>query len=118
MPIPDKTTYSIKKIEKIESLIKRIKWKTHFSLNKKDLHMVKKETFGFKTLYYPPHVQKLEPFEKYLCNFDNLTKFGTKLNSFRKQLNKDIRKIRKSTSLSVFAFKTSKINEMPLSRVQ
>ena len=35
-------------------------------------------------------------------------------NSFQKQLNKDIRRIKKSTSLFVFADKTSNSYEMPL----
>ena len=98
IPIPDKTTYYIM-IEKIESLIKRIRWKAHFFLNKKDQHMDKKETFGFKTSYYPPQILELEPFEKDLCNLVNLIKFRTNMNSFQKQLNQAIRKIRESTSL-------------------
>ena len=101
-------------IEKIESLIKRIRWKAHFFLNKKDQHIDKKETFGFKTSYYPPQILELEPFEKDLCNLVNLIKFRTNMNSFKNQLNKALRKIRESTSLLVFADKTSSIYEMPL----
>ena len=101
-------------IEKIESFIKLIRCKAHFFLNKKDPHMVKKETFGFKTSYHPSQIQELEPFEKDLCNLVSLMKFKTNVNIFQKQLNKYIRKIRKSTSLLVFAEKTSNIYEMPL----
>ena len=36
------------------------------------------------------------------------------VNSFQKQLNKDIRNIRKSTSLLIFVNKTVNIYEMPL----
>ena len=82
--IPDKTTYYIKMIEKIQSLIKCIRWKAHFFLNKKDPHMDKKkeeETFKFKT-YYQPQIPELEPFEKNLCNLVNLIKFRANMNSF------------------------------------
>ena len=40
--VPDEATYYIKKIG---SLIKYIRWKTHFFLNKKDPYMDKKEKF-------------------------------------------------------------------------
>ena len=103
-----------KMIEKIESFIKRIRWKAHFFLNKKDQHMDKKETFGFKTSYYPLQIPELELLEKDLCKLVNLIKFRTNTSNFQKQLNKDIRKIRESTSLLVFADKTSNIYEMPL----
>ena len=52
--------------------------------------------------------------EKDLYNLVNLIKFTTNVKSFQKQLNKDIRKIRKSTTLLVFADKTSNIHEMAL----
>ena len=113
IPIPDKTTY-IKINEKIESFIKRIRWNAHFFLHKKDQHMDKKETFGFKTSYYPTQIPELELSEKYLCNLVNLIKFRANMNSFQKQLNKNIRTIRESKSLLVFADKTSNIYEMPL----
>ena len=93
-PIPDKATYYIKMIEKIESLIKRIIRKSHFFLNKKDPDMDKKETCGFKASYYPSLILEIEPFETDLCNLVNLIKFRTNMNSFQKQINKDIRNIR------------------------
>ena len=113
-PIPDKATYYIKMIEKIESLIKRIIWKSHFFLNKKDPDMDKKGTSGFKASYYPSLILEIEPFETDLCNLVNLIKFRTDMNSFQKQINKDIRNIRESTSLLVFADKTGNIYELPL----
>ena len=68
--------------EKIESLIRCIRWKAHFFLNKKDLHMDKKETFGFKTSYCPLQVSEIEPFKNDLCNLVNLINFRTNINSF------------------------------------
>ena len=71
--------------------------------------MDKKETFGFKTSYYPSQISELEPFEKDLCNLVNLIKFRTNMSSLPKQLNKDIIKIRKLMSLLVLADKTSNL---------
>ena len=112
--IREKTPHYIKMIEKLESLIRRIRCKAHLFLNMKEPHKDKKETFGFKTSQYPLQIPELERFEKGLCNLVNLIKFRTNMNSFQIQLTHDIRKIRKSTSLLVFADKTSNIYEMPL----
>ena len=95
-------------------MINRIRWKGHFSLNEKDPHMDIKETCGFKTSHYPSHIQQLEPFEKDICNLVNLIKITTNVRSFQKQLNKDIRKIRKSMSLLMLNDKTTNIYEMIL----
>ena len=86
IPIRDKTPYYININEKIEGLIRRIRWKAHFFLNKTDQHMDKKETLGFKTSYYSPQVPELEPFEKDFCKLVNLIKFRTNMNSFQIQL--------------------------------
>ena len=51
-----------------------------------------KQTFGFKTLYYPPQIPELEPFGKDLCKLINLIRFRTNVNIFQKQLSRDIRK--------------------------
>ena len=73
-----------------------------------------RKTFGFKTSYYPPQILELDLFEKDLSNLVNLIKFRTNIKCFQKKLNKGIRKIRESTSLLVFADKTSNIYKMPL----
>ena len=52
--------------------------------------------------------------EKDFYNLVNLIKFNPNAKSFQKQQNKDMRKIRKSTSLLVFADETSNIYEMAL----
>ena len=52
--------------------------------------------------------------EKDFYNLVNLIKFRPNVKSFQKQQNKDMRKIRKSTSLLVFADETSNIYEMAL----
>ena len=51
IPIPDKSKYYIKFIEKIESFIKRIRWKAYFFLNNDNKDPHKKEIYGFKTTH-------------------------------------------------------------------
>ena len=59
IPIPDKKSYTISLIEKVEHFIKRIRWKAHFFLesekNKNPLfEKNQNENFGFKTKNAPP----------------------------------------------------------------
>lgn len=61
IPIPSPTIYKLKLIEKIESFLKRMRWKVHF-LNQ-DLHnnnTPKKEKYGFKTKKCPPQQKELD----------------------------------------------------------
>ena len=112
IPIPDKSTHYIKLIEKIESFIKRIRWKAHFFLNNDNEDPHRKETYGFKTTHYPPQSADLEPFEKDVLNIVNVIKFKQNMNSFQKQLKNDLKEIKKSSDLLVFADKTSNIYKM------
>ena len=48
IPIPSKTSCDLKLIEKIESVIKRMRWKAFFHLNKNGKNEVETEKFGFK----------------------------------------------------------------------
>ena len=50
IPLPSRTSYKLQLIDKIESVIKRMRWKAQFFLNnnKKNKEEAKCETFGFK----------------------------------------------------------------------
>ena len=50
--------YNLKLIIKIESVIKRMRWKAYFSLNERECKSDHKNTFGFRSRYHPP--QSLE----------------------------------------------------------
>ena len=54
IPLPSRTSYKLQLIDKIESVIKPMRWKAHFSLNnnEKNKEEVKRETFGFKLIHY------------------------------------------------------------------
>ena len=54
IPIPSKTSYDLKLIEKIEGVIKRMPWKAYFFLNERKCQSDNKNTFGFRLRYHPP----------------------------------------------------------------
>ena len=64
IPIPSPATYSTRLIEKVESLIKRMRWKAFFfKKGENDDQSETEDHFGFKTRKCPPRIEELEPFE-------------------------------------------------------
>ena len=72
----------------------------------------KKETYGFKTTHSPPKSADMESFEKGVLNIFDVIRFKQNMNSFQKQLKNDLKEIKKSSDLLVFADKTSNIYKM------
>ena len=71
IPVPPPPSYKLKLIEKIESVIKRMRWKANFYLNKDDENKNTKtenETYGLKTRKCPPQCKEVENFRKNLMN--------------------------------------------------
>ena len=85
IPIPPKKSYQLELISKIESVIKRMRWRAHFFLNvnKNNDNETKTETFGFKSKHHPGQSKELENFEKDLFNIATSLKFRTLKNSFK-----------------------------------
>ena len=111
MPIPSKSSYQLQLIDKIESVIKRMRWKAHFFLtntyNAND--SVNRETYGFKSKHHPGLRKELEMFEKGLFDIASSLKFRNKRDDFQKQLKEDISSINSSSDLLIFADKTNNI---------
>ena len=61
IPLANHNEYRIQLISKVESLIKRMRWKTLQFLGK--LESTNKDTFGFRTRNCPPSVEELNDFE-------------------------------------------------------
>ena len=49
IPIPSNESYLIKLIEKIESVVKRMRWRAHFFLQEKHESNIRREDVGFKS---------------------------------------------------------------------
>ena len=64
IPFPDKSSYTLKLMEKIESVTKRMRWKAYFYLNKETQEKQQESTSGFKSRHHTPQCNLLKEFEK------------------------------------------------------
>ena len=120
IPIPSNRSYKLKLVDKMELVVKRMRWKAHFYFedqkrkNKGELtkNQERKENFGFKSKSCPKPLKELDNFEKELFDITKNLKFRNTHDNFQQQLKKDIQKINKSSNVLVFADKTSNIYEL------
>ena len=54
--VPSKSSYKLKVIDKIETVIKCMRWKSQFFING-DSTETKKQTYGFKSKQYPSQIK-------------------------------------------------------------
>ena len=98
IPLPSKSSYQLQLIDKIESAVKRMRWKAHFFLtntyNAND--SVNRGTYGFKSKHHPGIRKELETFEKDLFDIASSLKFRNTTDAFQKQLKEDISSINSS----------------------
>ena len=112
---PTNASYQLAFIEKIESVIKRMRWKAHFFLNGDNKENNAKTSFGLKSRYHSPPCFELEHFGKDLINIINNVKFTNNKNSFQKMLCAEITEIKNYRNMHVFADKTKNVYRMPTS---
>ena len=97
-------SYKLQLMDKIDQVIKRMRWKASFYMNRSE---DMQETYGLKSLNCPPKIKEMVQFEKDLWNLVNKLKFRKIKSNFQRQLNEDIRVIKRSNKVLVFADKTS-----------
>ena len=95
IPIPSERSYKLQLMDKIDQVIKRMRWKAFFYTNRTE---DTKETCGLKSLNCPPKIKEMEPFENDLWNLVDKLKFRKTKSNFERQLNEDIRVIKQSSS--------------------
>ena len=106
IPIPSERSYLLKLTEKIELVIKRMRWKAiYFSEGKEKRNQT--EWYGLKSTMCPGKVNELVPFEKNLIALVKNVKFRKVKNHFQKKLQHDIKMIRTSDKTLTFADKTN-----------
>ena len=105
IPIPTKSAYCLKLIDKIESVIKRMRWKAFFFLtcnssnaNSNNCDNMK-ETFGFKSKNHPAQINELKNFEKELLDIIPSIKFRDIRDKFQTKMKNDISKIKSSPNI-------------------
>ena len=99
-------------IEKIESVIKRMRWKAHFYL-KKDTSNIAYTNYGFKARNSPLQCKELQNFEKDLLDTIKLIKFRIVKDSFQRKQNENILNIKSSPDVYALADKTTNIYKLP-----
>ena len=97
-------------MDKIEQVIKRMRWKAFFYINPSSEDM--QQTYGLKTLNCPSKIKEMVLFERDLWDLVNKIKFRKVNSNFQNQLKKDIKAIKNSKKIFVFADKTSNIYQI------
>ena len=97
-------------MDKIEQVIKRMRWKAFFYINPSSENM--QQTYGSKMLNCPPKIKEMVLFERDLWDLVNKIKFRKVSSNFQNQLKEDIKAIKKSKKIFVFADKTSNIYQI------
>ena len=113
IPIPSNESYLMKLIEKIESVVKRMRWRAHFFLQENRESDIRREDFGFKSKITPPQCEHMEAFEKELLDIIPNIKFRSVKDAFQKKLKEDIPNIKQPPNVFIFSDKSSNIYEMP-----
>ena len=115
-------------LNKIEIFIKKLRWKAlYFDNGSKDDDSLpenndgpmdaaafSENTYGLKTTKCPPPVKDLADFEKDLLDIMTKIKFRKVECIFQKQMQRDMKDIRKSEKVLVFADKTSNMYKVPI----
>ena len=113
IPTPDINSYKLKLIDKIEAVIKRMRWKMFWINNKENSDEQQPERYGFKSKKTPPPCPQLESFESDLLDLFENIEFQNNNDTFQRKLKEDLSNIRNSNKVFVFADKTSNIYAMP-----
>jgi len=106
IPIASERDYKMKLIEKIEAVIKRMRWKAIFFENDSE-EDAQNENYGLKTTNTPQQVPELVEFEKELIEIIPKLKFKNGMSNFQSKLKRDIKTIKESDKIYVPADKTS-----------
>ena len=110
IPTPSKSWYVKSMMEKVESFLKRVRWKAHFFDNPRE--DTETENYGFKSNTTPPQNEHLNPFENDLYQMVRDIEFRKTDDPFQSTLNDDVSDIMSSNKLLVFADKTTNLYDM------
>ena len=114
IPIPRNDVYMKALIEKVESLIKRMRWRAHFFLRGSDSGEADAERTRPKlnSRKCPPQVEELAPFESDMLRLIESIEFRRVTDHFQDTLENDMREIKSSSEIIVRADKTRNLYKM------
>ena len=113
IPIPSEREYKIQLTEKIEAVIKRMRWKAIHADGKTEETGTKRKTYGLRSTATPAAVKDLSAFENDLWKIVTKLQFRRVNCDFQNKLKEDIRNIKRSEKVYVSADKTSNIYKIP-----
>lgn len=114
IPITSKYKYLKLLTEKVESFVRRVRWKAHFFECTSDKENNDDDSnFGFKSIATPPQHELLIDFENDLYEMIRNVTFKNDTNDFLQSLENDVKKIRTSENMLISADKTTNLYEMP-----
>ena len=120
--IPTERSYKLQLMEKIELVVKRMRWKAHFYNKRKDAKenetQTIPETYGLKSLNCRPQVKELIQFESDLLDIIKSLKFRKTRNHFLKRLKDGINTIHNTDTTLTFADKTSSLYKLKKDQYQ
>ena len=111
IPIPSKSSYQLKLFDKIESVIKHIRWKAHFFMSSNVIEC-DKESFGFKSKNCPAQIKELEAFKKDLLDIIKSIKIRNINNKFQNLMKADITKVKTLPNVFIPTDKTTNMYEL------
>ena len=111
IPIPSKSLYQLKLIDKFESVIKRIRWEAHFFMIG-NVIKCDKESSSFKSKNCRSQIKELELFEKDLLDIVKSIKFRNINKKFQNLMKTDIAEVKASSNVFIPADKTANMYEL------
>ena len=106
--IPQEKTCLLQLIEKIEMVIKRMRWVVLCN-GKNETNSIKTEWYGLKSSKTPKQVKELIPFENDLITLVQNIGFRQTRNHFQKKIQKDIQLIKSLDKTVIFVYKTTNL---------
>ena len=107
IPITTERQYKLKLVEKIEAVIKRMRWKAFYFEQNDTRNNSKNIYYGLASDKTPPPMRLLELFEKNLFKIVENIKFRKINCEFQDKINSDIKNIKSSKKMLTPADKTS-----------
>ena len=107
--LPTRDEYKKKLVDKIENVVSRMRWKAHFYLN--DPNAKEQYKFGLKSTKSPSIIHEMKAFEDDLAHMMENIQFRNVSNPFLNEMDNDLKKIKSSPNIFVFADKTRNIYE-------
>ena len=109
--LPSKDPYHRSLIGKVESVIKCMQWKAHFFLHGGDSNSTTNR-FGLNSACCPPQITEMKDFEDDLTWTIKNINFRKVHDQFLSTLSNNLKKVRQSRNLMIFANKTWNLYEM------